>query len=125
MLAGVFEDETRAGDEVSYGLRDDDLRGSGERGDPCSDVDRDTADGTTIKFHFARVHARADLYPEVADRSADRLRTSDRTSGTVEDRQDAVARGVNEAASVTFDLHTSALIVTRRGWNAIRHRPQR
>ena len=64
------------------------------------------------KFHFARVHARADLYPEVADRSADRLGTSDRAGRAVEDREDAVARGVHKAASVTFDLRASALVVT-------------
>ena len=70
-------------------------------------------DGTIIKFHFARVHARADLYPEVADRRTDRLRTPDRASRTVEGREDAVARGVHVAAPVTFDLYTSALVVTR------------
>ena len=64
------------------------------------------------KFHLSRVHARADLDPEVADRCTDRLSTPDRTGRTVEGREESVAGGIHVAASVTFDLHASPLVVT-------------
>jgi hypothetical protein len=44
------------------------LPGSGKRPYPRPDVNSDAPDSVSIKFHFARVHASADLYPQVVDR---------------------------------------------------------
>jgi hypothetical protein len=67
-------------------------------------VNRDAPDGATIKFHFTRVHACADLYAEVAYRCTDRLSTPDCAGGAVEGREVSVAGGIHIAATVAFDL---------------------
>ena len=71
MLAGVLEGEAGAGDQVLHRLRDEDLGCARGRGDPSADRHGDAPDLPVDQLTLARVHAGADLDPELADAVAD------------------------------------------------------
>ena len=89
--AAVVELDPGAHDEILDGGGHEDLSRRGQRRDPGADVDGDAADIGPVELDLARVEAGPDLQPQVSDSGDDRLRAANRTSRTVERREESVA----------------------------------
>ena len=68
-------------------------------GDARPDVDRDASDLAVDELALPRVEAGANVDSEVAHRLSDLARAADPSRGTVEAREEAVARGVELASA--------------------------
>src|SRR6266498_246171 len=83
VLAGVLENDPRAGREISHRLRTEHLRRPREPADPRPDHDRQSAGLAIDRLDLAGVHTGADLDPERAHRPDDRLRAAHRAAGQI------------------------------------------
>lgn len=92
MLAGILEDDSGAGREVSYRLRTKYLRRTGERADPCPDHDRQ---------HPSQI--------ALAEFAGTDVKMTSQVVRSLE-RKDLVEREINPA-----DSRARRLKVTRRG----------
>jgi hypothetical protein len=72
--------------------------------DPSTYDHRDAADLAINRLDLARMHARTDLDPERLYGLNDRLRASDRPSGPVEGREEAVPGRVDLLAAVRASI---------------------
>jgi tetratricopeptide (TPR) repeat protein len=94
VLAGVFEGETGASHQVLHGLRDAHLGCTRGRGDPSSDRHGDAPDLAVDQFALARVHAGADLDPEVEEAVADLDGAADCACRPIKRCVEAISHGI-------------------------------
>jgi hypothetical protein len=112
MLAPIFEDEARSGDEHGYRSGNPQLARRGCIEHASSDVDGDAGDVTPSSLDFAGVEACTDLYAEGTERITERRRAPDGPSGPVEGRKNSVTGGLEQVAGVLFDHRAGHDIVT-------------
>src|SRR5262245_28086888 len=80
-------------------------------GDSLADVDSDPRDVVVVQLDLARVQPSADIQAERTERLTDRARASNRASGTVEDREHAIAIESNDPAPELLELRPDECVV--------------
>src|SRR5262245_60042022 len=98
------EPDTGAGHEVSDRAGCQDLLGLRHRGDARPGVHGDPADPGPGDLALARVYARPHLEAKLVYRVANGAGAADRARGTVEDREESVARYVDLPAAEAIEL---------------------
>jgi hypothetical protein len=87
----IGERDARTGDQVLHRARDEQLAGAGARGDARADVHRDAAELVADDLTLAGVHSGPDRDPELMERVDELLGATNRPTGPVEAREEAVA----------------------------------
>jgi hypothetical protein len=95
VLAGVLEQQARAGHKPPNGVGNEHLGRRGGRCDPRANVHGDASDFAGDRVELPRVHPRPDLDPEIPYAFADRPGASHTTRRPVERREEPVARRVD------------------------------
>src|SRR5438876_66557 len=104
MDAALHEAQARSRDQILQSAGDQHLARVRRGGHAGADVHGDTAHVVAPQLALAGVQAGADLEAEWAHRLADGQRTAYRACGTVEGREEAVARRVNLPAAEAAQL---------------------
>src|SRR5512133_594203 len=110
--AAALEHESRTGDEILDGARDEDFAGLRLFGDSRADVDCDAADLAVDELAFAGEEAGADLKSEFADRFGDRAGAADGACGAVEACEESVAGDVEFGAAEADKLSADQRVMT-------------
>src|SRR5205807_8938792 len=105
------EHDPGTGDEVANGAGDEHLPRAGRRRDPRAGVHGDAADLLLKQLALAGVQTRADVDSELAHPVADRKRGAHRPRGTVEAREEPVARRIDLASAKPLQLATDSIVV--------------
>src|SRR5262249_12358757 len=109
--AASLEGEAGSGDEVLDRLRDEHLAGLRVRGDAGAGMDGDAGHLAVHELALARVEARSDLDPELADRVRYRARAADRPRGPVKGGEKAVAGRLDLPAAKANERAAHELVV--------------
>src|SRR5205807_3446091 len=109
--AAVGELDPRADDEIAHRARHEHLAGCRPRAYARADVHGHAANVGVDQLTLTGVHAGAHTDAERADVLADRARAADRAGGTVERRQEAVAKRLDLVPAERCQLATHELIV--------------
>jgi hypothetical protein len=99
MSASLVKAQTRSGDQIPDGSRDQHLSGLGERRDARGDMDRDALHFVFADFDLACVEAGSDLNAERANRLGDPLSATNRARRAVESGEKAVTERLHLIAS--------------------------
>src|SRR5436190_22640781 len=111
MHAAVGERDSRAGDEVRDGPRDEHLPRPGDRSHARADVDRDAPEVVAYQLALAGMEPGPHLDPEVAHRIAGRAGAADRARGAVDGGQEPVAERLHLPAPLSLELAADERIV--------------
>jgi len=104
MDAALHEAQARSRDQIFQSAGDQHLARVRRGGHAGADVHGDAAHVVAPQLALAGVQAGADIEAERAQRPADGQRTAHRACGTVEGREEAVARRVNLPAAEAAQL---------------------
>src|SRR6266849_3772916 len=110
--AAILEAQSGARDEILHGAGHQDVIGSGGGGDSRADVHGQAPDLRSDDLALAGMHADADGEAERTDRVADRARAADGARGSVEHREESVARRVDFASAESCELAPDRTVVT-------------
>src|SRR5262245_56415473 len=113
MLASVLEAQIRAGGDVPDRCRHEDLARRGRALDARRDVDRDSAQVSTLQLAFPRVDTRADLDAQTLHRGGDGARALEGMPRRFEAHEEPVAGGTDLGSLASDDLpaNRSAMLV--------------
>src|SRR4029077_2399103 len=111
MSPTVLECQARPGDQVDECSRHEHLATLGQRGNPLTDIDRDTADVAGTELDFAGMHACSYPEAEVGDGVPDRAGASDGAGRAVEGGEGTVAHHLHLVTAVPGQLATNGQVV--------------
>src|SRR5439155_14615863 len=111
MRAAILELDTRAGNQVLDGARNEHLARLGEGGDARPDVNGDAARFAVNELALAAVQPSAYVQVEGADGLLDREGAVDSPCRAVEGGEEAVADGVHFLAAVAPQLRADGLVM--------------
>src|SRR5438552_3389721 len=94
-LASVVEFDAGTGEERRDRARDENLARGGDFGDPSSDVDGDAANVVTHELDLTRMETARHAHAQAGCYVANGTSAIDRTSGTIEGREEVVASSVH------------------------------
>src|SRR5262249_35983850 len=111
VLASRLEREARALEQLAGRARDEDVAGAGERRDARRRVHGDAADLSAGELDLAGVEADPDADAELGDRGVHFRCRAHRPRRAVEEREEAVAGGVDLAAAEAPDHAADPVVV--------------
>src|SRR5206468_2102017 len=113
VLTAANEHQPRSGHEVADCARYEDLVRGGEGGDARRGVDRDPAQRRLVALDLAGMHPRARLKSKLACGALDRAGALDGAAGSVEVREQPIARRIDLDPRVDRELAAGVRVVTR------------
>src|SRR3954451_167579 len=119
MDAAVLELDSRAGDQVFDGARDEDFARACRRRDPRAHMDGDAGDPAPVHLAFAGVKSCTDRQPNRLDDVSDGRCAPDGPRWPVERREEAVTGGIHFSTAKPFVVPADTA-----AWWALRHSPQ-